>query len=64
MTDREKLIELLQNHCDYAGHVDCKENCAACLADHLLANGVTFATNENVGCKDGWNEFPLQRLCR
>ena len=38
---REKLIELLNTHCDYAGHVDCKEDCTECLADHLIANGVT-----------------------
>ena len=48
MTDREKLIELLNTHCDYAGHVDCKEDCTGCLADHLLANGVTFAKSTNV----------------
>lgn len=51
MTDREKLINLMGGHCDYAGHIDCKEDCAACLADHLLANGVTFATDTNVGSK-------------
>lgn len=48
MTDREKLIELLNTHCDYAGHVDCKEDCAGCLADHLIANGVTFDKGTNV----------------
>ena len=41
MTDRDKLVDLLENHCDYAGHVDCKEDCTLCLADHLLADGVT-----------------------
>lgn len=51
MADREKLIELLNTHCDYAGHVDCKEDCAGCLADHLIANGVTFATDTNDGGK-------------
>lgn len=41
MTDKEKLVELLDSHCDYAGHVDCKDDCTKCLADHLLANGMT-----------------------
>ena len=41
MTDREKLVELLDSHCDYAGHVDCKDDCTKCLADHLIAHGVT-----------------------
>ena len=38
---REKLIELLETHCDYAGHVDCKDDCTQCLADHLIHHGVT-----------------------
>lgn len=41
MDIREKLIALLDIHCDYAGHVDCKDDCTRCLADHLIANGVT-----------------------
>ena len=51
MTDREKLIQLLKKakklfwldrfSCDYYGFV----------ADHLIANGVTFATDNNVGDK-------------
>ena len=44
---REKLIELLETHCDYAGHVDCKEDCTKCLADHLIANGVTLLDRES-----------------
>ena len=51
MTDREKLIKLIEHHCDYAGNVDCKGNCEHCLADHLIANGVTFAADNNVGSK-------------
>ena len=49
MTDREKLIALLEKD-------DCPllmvfgENMGG-LADHLLANGVTFATDNNVGGK-------------
>lgn len=39
---RERLIEILETHCDYAGHVDCREDCTKCLADHLIANGVTI----------------------
>ena len=38
---RENLIKILDTHCDYAGHVDCKEDCTECLANHLIANGVT-----------------------
>ena len=42
MTDREKLIELL-----------CESNFMSYdkQADHLIANGVTFATDNNVGDK-------------
>ena len=57
---RKKLIELLGNmHCrDFV-----TESCGACkygdedmcqthaFADHLIANGVTFATDNNVGDK-------------
>lgn len=60
MTDREKLIELLnENFCEYcnvdiiAGH--CKIRAISFdvdrFADFLIANGVTFATDNNVGCK-------------
>ena len=62
MTDREKLIALLVEAeslcaaidcyvgeiCEYGGEID---GCAAFRADHLLANGVTFATDNNVGGK-------------
>lgn len=52
MTDKEKLVELLDSHCDYAGHVDCKDDCTKCLADHLLANGVTV---------QGWIPVSVQK---
>ena len=62
MTDRDKLIALLVEAeslcaaidcydgavCEYAGEVN---GCAAFRADHLLANGVTFATDNHVGGK-------------
>lgn len=50
MTDREKLVVLLESHCAVIGEAKCKaakeeicspRDCAECLADHLLANGVT-----------------------
>lgn len=44
MADREKLIELLKECFDKAMDFDEK-------ADHLIANGVTFATDNNVGDK-------------
>ena len=53
MSDREKLIEIIMTSeilCD-----DCGENtasyCAEALADHLIANGVTFAPDISVGDK-------------
>lgn len=62
MTDREKLIGRLVEAeslcaaidcydgavCEYAVEID---GCAAFRADHLIANGVTFATDNNVGGK-------------
>ena len=44
MTDREKLIELLLNMPQYLMG-------AEGLADHLIDNGVTFATDNNIGDK-------------
>jgi hypothetical protein len=56
MTDREKLIELIYEsdlvcnktlceECDYL----CSNRCKSSMtADHLLANGVTFAKDTNV----------------
>lgn len=56
MTDREKLIELMRqvdacicNLCD--GSEEAFDHSAGILADHLIANGVTFATDNNVGGK-------------
>lgn len=53
MTDREKLIVLLDNfQCPAEGDEDrCNSRCNVCMADHLLTNGVTFATDTNVGSK-------------
>ena len=59
MTDREKLIELLnENFTEYcnvdiiAGH--CKIRAITFevdrFADFLISNGVTFVTDNNVGC--------------
>lgn len=51
MTDREKLIELLQNDpcpgldiadCGFCQYVDAEDCFAERIADHLLANGVTI----------------------
>lgn len=59
---REKLIEIICDGtlkteiCTTDTHIEC-ENCkgdggyCTILADHLIANGVTFATENNVGCK-------------
>ena len=55
---REKLIELLckvqdygtKNTCEeWSVTVECKDN--ETVADHLIANGVTIATDNNVGDK-------------
>ena len=60
MTDREKLIALIKegecgalgredcSYCKYDGEDDCSYQL---LADVLLANGVTFATDNYVGGK-------------
>ena len=57
---REKLIELLGNmHCGDIGidgcdscKYGCETQCNACaFADHLIANGVTFAEDNNVPIK-------------
>ena len=50
MTDRERLIELLSKVADNVVHIP-TDGFIAYLADHLLANGVTFATDTNVGSK-------------
>ena len=54
MTDREKLIELIikSGACFTRFPVgDCDKEEAETIADHLIANGVTFATDNNVGNK-------------
>jgi hypothetical protein len=59
---REELIEIICDGtlkteiCTTDTHLECetcKGDCGYCtiLADHLIANGVTFATENNVGCK-------------
>ena len=51
MTDREKLIELIdQSRITRTEHSVCI-NGSAHMADFLIANGVTFATDTNVGSK-------------
>ena len=60
MTDREKLSELLnENFCKYCNVDIIAGNCKISaitfdvdrFADFLIANGVTFATDNNVGSK-------------
>ena len=59
MTDREKLVDILKAECCPYPYL-CDEGCRyaslpRCFeeryADHLLANGVTFATDNHVGGK-------------
>ena len=54
MDVKEKLVELLDSHCDYAGHVDCKDDCTKCLADHLIANGVTVQDGKDTDVHTKW----------
>ena len=53
MTDREKLIELLYAIPTPEPIVGIRAGkqlmTAGFIADHLIANGVTFATDKNVG---------------
>ena len=61
MTDREKMIELLTDldcnaeyckDCEFTKDIDgCVRRKIEIIVDHLLANGVTFATDTNVGGK-------------
>ena len=52
MTDREKLFELLNKaDAEYYTKCDFSKGYVKTLADYLLANGVTFATDTNDGCK-------------
>lgn len=69
MTNREKLIELIE-----ASRITCSEN-GVCIngseymANYLLANGVTFAPDANVGGKwipveERLPEYDIKALCR
>lgn len=40
MTDRERLIELQKTNCKQ--NKPCVASCLECMADHLIANGVTI----------------------
>lgn len=58
MTDKEKLIDLINEIQDSGIVTVCSENSTGVyrppnefLANHLLANGVTFATDTNDGSK-------------
>ena len=52
MTDREKIIKQLNEaHDEYYKSFDPTRNFYGEIADHLIANGVTFATDTNVGSK-------------
>ncbi len=57
MTDRERLIVLLLEHCDYKGQIDCKEDCERCLAEYLIANGVVVRE------KGEWTADGLCSVC-
>lgn len=68
MTDREKLVEFLNKaHTEYYAKCDFGKGYMETLADSLLANGVTFATDTNDGCEwisveDGLPEVTYQVL--
>jgi hypothetical protein len=52
MTDREKLLELLNKaHTEYYTKCDFSKSYMETLADYLLANGVTFVADTNDGSK-------------
>lgn len=52
MTDRKKLVELLDEaHDAYYAKCDFGKGYMETLADYLLDNGVTFAADTNDGCK-------------
>jgi hypothetical protein len=48
---REKLIELVNDVLNYLPWGEISPRTGQEIADHLIANGVTFATDNNVG---GW----------
>ena len=55
MTDREKLVDLLRKEFPVmvgsltVGAYKMPVDQAKVLADHLIANGVTFVTDNNIG---------------
>lgn len=65
-TDREKIVEILKQACRFScGEEYCKhhhEQCVGRNADHLIANGVTFATDTNVGSKVETNIFDQEEI--
>lgn len=55
MTDREKLIAVLKwAERDTAGIICEQDDSFAVIADYLIANGVTFATDKKDGRKGHW----------
>ena len=46
---REKLIELVNDVINYLPWGQISTRTGQDIADHLIANGVTFATDKNVG---------------
>lgn len=71
MTDREKLVELLHDgtkHCRMTECVKCEyfTTLAYCkdniVADHLLANGVTFAKDTDVPSKVETNIYDIEEI--
>ena len=69
MDVREKLVELLENHCAVIGEDHCKasqsgkctpRDCAICLASDLISNGVTV--QEWISVKDKLPENDGQYL--
>lgn len=49
MTDRKKLTGLVSDILEYLPWGQISSSTAREVADHLIANGVTFATDNNVG---------------
>lgn len=49
MADREKLTELVKDVLDYLPWGQISSHTAKEIADHMVENGVTFATDNNVG---------------
>lgn len=69
MTNREKLVELLESHCAVIGDTKCKaakgekcspKDCAGCLADHLIANGVAVNNWRDAKTDPPEEEKPVQ----